>query len=274
MAFLADEYRTEMQEKFDALLCAAEERNLLYYLLHLFNLWGLHGPIGAREHGLSMDFNSEINRMTTSLILDKVRHGQVEPILPQDILFVFQANIEQKGFYAGLRNFISIASDADCRQEPWRDDEWREHSKLSTAKIIRNIHNELTQAGFTELAKEFQATHLEKAKSIRNGIAHGNFRIPHTETNDMWVFGDYERTTSGYFTIETTRFTGEDFRDVFLRLLCFRLAFFAAVGAHREKYDKREFDFEATNQKNRGEVLQCRFENRGVIVKYKGTPLW
>ncbi len=272
--FRPDVYKTQMQEEFDALLRRAEGRNMLYYFLHLLNGWGMHGPLGERENASSMDFNTEINRLTTALILDRIRNGRSIPIPPQDLLFVFQANMEQKGFYAALRNFIRIATDQVARQEPWQANEWREHTGLQTGKIIRNIHQELSNAGFSKLADEFEATHLGHARTVRNAIAHGNFRIPHTETGGEWVFGDYTKIGRSGFILKTTRFTAETFQNIFLRFLTYRLAFFAAAEERENWYIDRSFAFQATNQMDRNEVLECQFDKGTLSVKYKGTPLW
>jgi hypothetical protein len=182
--------------------------------------------------------------------------------------------MEQKGFYAALRNFIRIATDQVARQEPWQANEWREHTGLQTGKIIRNIHQELSNAGFSKLADEFEATHLGHARTVRNAIAHGNFRIPHTETGGEWVFGDYTKIGRSGFILKTTRFTAETFQNIFLRFLTYRLAFFAAAEERENWYIDRSFAFQATNQMDRNEVLECQFDKGTLSVKYKGTPLW
>ena len=272
--FIPDAYEAEIHKEFDALLRAAEARNMLYYLLHLLNGWGIHAPLGERENASSMDFNAEINRLTTALILNRIRNGRSIPIPPQDLLFVFQCNMEQKGFYAALRNFISIATDQDARQEPWKTDEWSERTGLRTGTIIRNVQRELSEAGFSKIADEFEATHRGHARTIRNAIAHGNFRIPHTETAGEWVFGNYTKTDRGGFVLKTTRFTSDDFRDIFLQFLTYRLAFFATVEEHKKQYADRSFSFQAANQMDRSEILDCQFDKGSLSIKYKGTPLW
>ena len=263
-----------MQKEFDLLLYAAEKANRFYYLLNLLNGWGMHPPLRERVHASSMDFNIEINRMTNALILDRIRNGKSQFIPPQEALFVFQVNLEQKGFYAVLRNFLNIIEGRIASQEPWKTDEWSKQTGLRTGKVIKNIHNELHDASFIKLADEFQQTHIVRAGNIRNSIAHGNFRIPHADTGGKWIFGNYKGDEAGNLHIETMRITNSEFQDLFRRFLGFRMAFLGAITDHQKKYANRRFSFKASNQNKPSEILECKFDKGTLSCKYQGTPLW
>ena len=221
-----------------------------------------------------MDFNSEINMLTNALILDRIRGGKSIPVPPQDLLFVFQANMEQKGFYAVLRNFVRIADGRTARQEPWGTDEWSERTGLKTGSIIRNVERELRDAGFDKLPEEFGLIHRGRARIVRNAVAHGNFRLPHPDTGGQWIFGNYVGAAPDHLYMDTTRIANSEFRDLFLRFLAFRLAFFGAVDEHKAKHAGSAFSFTAANQMKPSEILKCQFDKGDLSIKYQGTPLW
>lgn len=271
MTFAVDEYKTEIQSEFNHLLSASEKANQLYYFLNLHNGWGMHAPLKDREHASSMDFNAEINLITNALILDRNRNGKSIPVPPQDLLFVFQISIEQKGFYAVVRNFISTAEGRTARQEPWREDEWNQRTGLKTGAVIRNIHRELQEAGFEILAEEFKKTHTGKARIVRNAIAHGNFRIPRADTGGQWVFGNYAGAPPNHMYMNTTRLTETEFQDLFLRLLAFRLAFFGAAADHQTKHTNSNFSFTSPNQMKPSEILKCQYDKGSITIKCQGT---
>ena len=182
--------------------------------------------------------------------------------------------MEQKGFYAVLRNFVRIADGRIARQEPWGTDEWSERTGLRTGKIIENVQRELRDAGFDKLAKEFGLTHRGRARIVRNAVAHGNFRTPHPDTGGQWVFGNYAGVAPNHLYMETTRLTDSEFRDMFLRFLAFRLAFFSATEEHEMKHAGNTFSFTSSNQMKPSEILKCQFDKGSLSIKLQGTPLW
>jgi len=61
---------------------------------------------------------------------------------------------------------------------------------------------------------------------------------------------------------------------VFGRFLAFRLAFFDVTRDIKGELKNRTFSFEAPNQFNPGELLQCRYKCGQIEIDYQGTPLW
>lgn len=269
-----DAYKLRWQERFYDLLAAARQKNQLYFLLNLLNSWGGAVPLGQSPHASSIDFNVEINRATTSLILDRIRAGRSEPVPPLDMLFVLQLNMESKAFYAALRNFAAICREDIARQEPWKLDEFPRQGVLLTGQIITNLAGEIEKAGFGDLACEFRNTHIDDTRMIRNAVAHGNFRLPSDETDHQWVFGVYVGKAPGHVYMNTERMGEEQVREIFLRFLSFRLAFFSAAGDHEEEVNTKSFKFRAPNQMKPEEVLDCEFDRGVLTIKYQGTPLW
>ena len=268
----SEHYRARIERHFAELLRKAEAKNKLYYLLNLLHLWGQHGPISKRG-GESIDFNVEINRATNSLICDRLRDGRSEPVRPHEILFVIQLNIEAKAVYGVIRNFANICIGEWVCQEPWIEGEMSGHG-LSTTKIIRKVASELTDAGFPDLAREFEAIHTGKAMTIRRAVAHGAFRRPADDTGHKWIFGEYVGTAPRHVYMTATRMSNEEFTEVCRKFLAFRFAFFDAIGKAQDKARSESSSFQAANQMKPDEILDCRLDNGELRVTRKGTQLW
>ena len=267
-----EQYKARFQHHFAELLRAAEAKNELYYLLNLLHAWGQVGPM-SRRTGESMDFNVEVNRLTNMLILDRIRHGRAEPIPPHDALFILQLNMEAKAVYGTIRNFANICRGEWVGQEPWLVGEMGRRGLL-TGKIVTNVAWELGDAGFTDLAAEFEAVHTGEAMTIRHAVAHGAFRFPSEDTGGQWVFGEYTGTPPRHVTVKTTRMSPEKFTEVSRRFLVFRLAFFSAVEEALATARSRTSSFQAPNQMEAGELLDCRIDKGQIHVKHKGASLW
>lgn len=267
-----NDYKASFRHKFAELLQKAEAKNTLYYLLNLLNLWGQHGPISKRV-GESIDFNVEINLATNALLLDRIRDGRSEPVRPHEILFLIQINMEAKAVYGVIRNFANICRGEWVGQEPWIKGEMLGHG-LSTMRIISNVASELTDAGFPDLAKEFEAIHTGKAMTIRRAVAHGAFRRPADDTGHEWIFGEYVGTPPRHVYVRTTRMSSEEFTEICRKFLAFRLAFFDAVGEAQERARLESSSFQAANQMKPDEILDCRLHNGGIHFTSTGTQLW
>ena len=260
----------EAARLFTDLLQAAESKNPLYYHLNLQHMWGMMSRLAEREAASSMDFTTEINRITQALLLDRLGRGERVP--PHEVLFVFQLNMESKQFYGTVRNFANIVREERVAAEPWRTNEMR-GGGLQTSKIIDHVVTEIRQAGCAELAAEFADAHGREARTIRNATAHGNVRMPDHDTGGEWIFGEYEGKPP-HVWIKTTRMTPAEFRNVCSQFFGFRFGFFRAMQRAIAQAKTETRSFQAANQMKRDEQLACQLENGDLCVKYRGTPLW
>lgn len=260
------------RKEFRALLDRARQVNQLYFLLNLFNVWGIHAPLDGRAHAGSMDFIVDVNGATNSLILDKIRDGRRIGILPHEALFVLQLNFEAKAFYAVVRNFVSLCEGRRVSQEPWLADEFKP-TGLSTTVLIRNLCKEIRGVSSADFADCFDEVHLRAPKEIRHAVAHGTFRLPTPATGDKWVFGNYVgRPPSVHLT--TWAISHSEFMSVFQRFLAVRLGILLAIQDVSTEIKSQSFSFQAANQMDRAQILDCRYTPAGIEIKYQGTPLW
>lgn len=263
-------YRRRCRSQFSKLLARADARNRLYYLLNLLNRWGAVGPLSKRPSASSMDFNTEANLLTTALILQPITHGHAIPA--NHSLFALQVNLEAKGFYAVIRNFVNTCRSTGVHPEPWRSSDFGGPG-LSTTKVIRNVSSELRSAGFAALSNELKRTHLVDVAPIRHAVAHGNLRTPCDDTKRKWVFGDYVGSPPHVY-VRTKSMTTAAFLAIVRRFFAFRLAFFDAAADAAAALTNQSYAFKAANQNKRTEKLDCRFDRGAIMVKYRGTPLW
>lgn len=266
-----EQYKQKITEEFNKLLHAAETKNKLYYLLLLYG-WG--------PHKASNDFIAQMNLITNRLLLDRIRNGRSEEIPPHEALLLLQINLEAKAYYAVLRNFAYLAAGQLVFPEPWKpNDEYSVIKSsgtavLRTGKILANLVNDLKKAGFNLLSDEFAETHIKSVSHIRNSLAHATFLFPSPDTGDKWVFAHYEEQKLGFISVKRHEYTMNEFHELFARFFAFRLAFLKAFGEHQAAYNGKTFSFQAPNQKNAAEILDCRFDKGNIELKYQGTPLW
>jgi len=258
-------YRERVGREFDTLLCRAERKNRLFYLLNLFNGWRIQGPQSSAY------FTEHINQVVKRLMLGPV--ARQENIPYSDFVLSLQLSMESKGFYATLRNFLYVILGEYAEQEPWLADELVTGG-ISTTRVVWNLVEEFRMVNCDYLADEFQSTHAESGLLIRNAIAHGNFAPPRPDTGGEWVFAKYSVEPSRAVTMEETRCPADEFNRICRQLLLFQGGFSDAVEHHQTKYKNGTMTFEAPNQSRPSELLRCGCCSGDIQVKFEGTPFW
>ncbi len=227
-----------------------------------------------------MDFMIEVNRLTSEVVFARTTAHPPKSILAHEMLFVLQANLEAKAFYAVWRNFISPLVNRPVKPEPWTgDDEIRISTKtgrvdLKTGGIIKGIVRDLRIANFDWLAREFEHTHSGIGAHIRNSVAHATFLCPSDKNGPAWVFAEYVCDATGAVRVREHLLSHGDFTQFMRRFLTFRSAAASAYDARLKTASESTEEFVAENQMNKGEMLQCRLEKGTVRVTSQGTPFW
>lgn len=262
----------EFRPEFDRFLDAAENGNLLYFLMTLFGGWA--------SLAWTRRFIAQVNRITSGLILRRAHADPPEPIPPHELLFALQINLEAKAVYAVLRNLLQVAMQEPARPEPWnrKRGEYSVHKDgkvvLSTQRIIRNLVDDWRDLGFERLADELEITHIQSIAPVRNAIAHSTFCFPQGESESAWVFAEYARSGKDHIKIVPQSLSSSDLNRICGRFFAFRLAFMHTFDERLRRYQDRQFEFQARNQMKPDEVLDCTFDCGSVSVNYRGTPLW
>lgn len=223
-----------LAKEFSRVLDEARRKDETYYFINLFDAWHRVEPLAKREYGRTSDFAEPVTTWTNEFIFKKIRTGT--PHKAHEMLLLFQLNLEAKYFYAKIRNFLRICLDDDVKpsHEPWLSNEWTKMPGLKLGALIKNIIREFRDSGFGLLADEFQERHTGDSIIIRNAVAHATFHLPSDETDQMWVFGNYERSPCGEAVLILKRYSHDEVVAIFQGVFGFRAGFHAAVQQHRD----------------------------------------
>lgn len=257
--------------RFRDLLAECDRKNRLYFLLSLFEGWQI--PATAA-------FGVEVNRFTQYALLDRVKNSIATGIPAQEALLLLQWNLENKAFYAVLRNLVSTLTGRRVMPIPWDQTlgEYRSTGAgkpilISTTVILKNIAADLRTTGFADLGDELESTHITRVKVVRNGSAHAAFLSPNGQNSD-WTFGDYEADGKGGIKAVEHRMSATEFQQLIVDFFTLRFAFLAEVAGRKEALRGQDFRFQAENQRNPGEILDCHFDKGAIGFTYQGTPIW
>ena len=200
---------------------ASERTFELAFLINLYGTWYTGNYVDGKRILVS-DFAGVLDEWIHKLIGQKGTPEQ--PYRYHEMLFLFQLIMESKSFYATLRNFVRACMDKSISPEPWNDDEWTSGRArvLKSSVLLANIRTELEEAGFTELADEFDAVFCKEGQRIRNAVAHGTFLPPGRKAANAWFFASYIQDKDGSPMLTGSEMSHNDFVSAYKKLLDFR----------------------------------------------------
>lgn len=276
-AFDGNSFKQRIEMLTTQLLTKAQEAHELYFLANLNSIWVLE-PLAKRDQMFTSDFNPKTNQLIELLHSKKPKLG--EKIRPHEWLFLLLLLLEAKGFYATLRNFTHIVRGMRPRAEPWSSDEWNGRPDarfLSTTIIIRNLKNELAEAGFDQLANEFAKVHQGQIQKIRNAIAHGTFYPPTDDSKDQWLFASYLQSGDVGNVLEHFGISSAAFGQLIDQLMFFHLGVYRAIHELKATYKEETF-FSATEAGQKKGVYGLKFmggmDTFFLFGKAGNTSVW
>lgn len=95
-------------------------------------------------------------------------------------------------------------------------------------------------------------------------------------TNHEWILGTYIKPMGESHLVGLIRknITSEQFNVLMTNLMAMKLGFIEEIGDEIEALRSKEMEFVATNQMDRKQQLECKYDHTGLTIKYQGTPMW
>lgn len=248
----------------EALLDAALANNPLNFLL-MHAHW--HGPAGPA--GLVREADRRAHAMAQSAMGGP---AQLDLALP-----VLAACLNTQGFGAYWLNAALINAKFKTGPTSWHAEDAapdRKHGAIhfKNCRIMARLFDLLWVTGFEPAARGFGAAHLGFEEVLRDSVLTAGFVAP-ADPAGLWHLARYAPAREPGRGVDLTHHFIS--HDQLLSWLRHFLAFREAAATARQAFDTRlrtqAFQFQATNQVDPDEPLDCLW-NRGVLEVPGGLP--